>query len=74
MEVKVNEGDINKWNDVITAKIEQADTHIENLEEWLESQKIEAEKKEWEEKMQFEIKLHKAKLKLQEDFQMSSQP
>lgn len=46
IEAKVNKGDINKWNDAITAKIEQADSHIENLEEWLENQKMEAEKQE----------------------------
>lgn len=51
IEAKVNEGDINKWNDAITAKIEQADSHIEYLEEWLENQKMEAEKQEREEKM-----------------------
>ena len=37
---------MNKWNNAITAKTEQADTHIENLEEWLESQKMEVEKQE----------------------------
>ena len=46
IEAKVNKGDINKLNDAITAKIEQADSHIENLEEWLENQKMEAEKQE----------------------------
>ena len=49
IEAKVNDGDINEWNDAITAKIE-ADSHIENLEEWLENKKMEAEKQEREEK------------------------
>ena len=36
IEAKVNEGDINQCNNAITAKIEEVDSHIENLEEWLE--------------------------------------
>ena len=37
IEAKVNDGDISEWNDAIAAKIEEADGHIENLEEWLRS-------------------------------------
>ena len=65
IEAKVNDGDIGGWNDAITEKIEEADGHIENLEEWLANRKMEAEKQEREEKMKFEIKLHETKLKLQ---------
>ena len=72
IEAKVNDGDINEWNDAITAKIEEADNHIENLEEWLANRKMEAENQEREEKMQFEIKLHETKLKLQEDLQIKA--
>ena len=72
IEAKVNDGDISEWNDAITAKIEEADGHIENLEEWLANRKMEAEKQEREEKMQFEIKLHETKLKLQEDLQIKA--
>ena len=46
-------------------KIEVADSHIENLEEWLARRKMEVENQERKEKMQFEIKLHETKLKLQ---------
>ena len=59
---------ISTWNDGIMAKIEKADSQIEILEEWLAKRKMEAENQEREEKMQFEIKLHETKLKLQEDF------
>lgn len=72
IEAKVNDGDINKWNDAITAKIEEADSHIKNLEEWLENRKVEAEQQEQEEKMQFKIKLHETKLKLQENLQIEA--
>ena len=72
IEVKVNDGDICDWNDAITEKLEEADGHIENLEEWLANKKMEAEKQEREEKMQFEIKLHETKLKLQEDLQIKA--
>ena len=37
IEAKVNDRDINEWNNAITAKIEEADSHIENLEQWLEN-------------------------------------
>ena len=46
IEAKVNDGDINEWNDAINAKIEEADNHIENLEEWLANRKMEAENQE----------------------------
>ena len=72
IEATVNDGDISEWNDASTAKIEEADSHIENLEEWLANRKMEAEKQEREEKMQFEIKLHETKLKLQEDLQIKA--
>lgn len=67
---KVSDEEISAWNDGIMAKIEVADGHIENLEEWLARRKMEAEHQEQEEKMQFEIKLHETKLKLQEDLQL----
>ena len=69
IEAKVSDGEVSEWNDAIRAKIEEADSHIETLEEWLAKRKMEAENQEREEKMQFEIKLHKMKLKLQEDLQ-----
>ena len=72
IEAKVNDGDISDWNDAITEKIEEADDHIENLEEWLANRKMEAEKQERGEKMKFEIKLHETKLKLQEDLQIKA--
>lgn len=72
IEAKVNDGDINQCNNAIPGKIEEADSHIENLEEWLENRKMEAEKQEREEKMQFEIKLHETKLKLQENLQIKA--
>ena len=69
IEAKVSNGEVSEWNDAISAKIEEADSHIETLEEWLANRKMEAENQEREEKMQFEIKLHETKLKLQEDLQ-----
>ena len=66
IEAQISEGDITEWSNAISAKIEEADGHIENL-------KLEAEKQEREEKMQFEIKLHEIKLKLQEDLQLKAE-
>ena len=73
IEAQISEGDITEWSNAISAKIEEADGHIENLEEWLALRKLEAEKQEREEKMQFEIKLHETKLKLQEDLQLKAE-
>ena len=56
----IDVGDISEWNEAISAKIEEADGHVENLAEWLADRKMEAEKQE---RMQFEIKLHETKLK-----------
>lgn len=63
---KVSNEEISAWNDGIMAKIEVADGQIKNLEEWLARRKMEVENQEREEKMQFEIKLHETKLKLQD--------
>lgn len=67
---KVSNEEISAWNDGIMAKIEVADGQIKNLEEWLARRKMEVENQEREEKMQFEIKLHETKFKLQEDLQL----
>ena len=69
---EVSVEDISAWNDGVMAKMEEAEDQIENLEEWLAKQKMEAENQEREEKMQFEIKLHQTKLKLQEEFQLKN--
>ena len=63
---KVSDEEISLWNDGIMAKTEVADGQIENLEEWLARLKMEVENQERAEKMQFEIKLHETKLKLQD--------
>lgn len=44
IEVKVNDGDINEWNDVIIVRIEEVDSYIEYFEEWLGNRKMEVEK------------------------------
>ena len=67
---KVSNEEISDWNDGIMAKIELADDQIENIEEWLARRKMEVANQEREEKIQFEIKLHETKLKLQEDLQL----
>ena len=46
IDAKVNDGDINEWNDAMNAKIEEADSHIETLEEWLANRKMKAENQE----------------------------
>lgn len=50
----------------IEAKIEEADEKIEILQGWIANKRVMRESKEQEERMQFEIKLHETKLKLQE--------
>ena len=49
IEAKVSDVEVSEWNDVISAKIEEADSHIETLEEWLANRKMEAENQEREE-------------------------
>ena len=59
--------EITAWNATIEARIEQSDEKIEILERWLFDQKAKQESYEREERIQFEIKLHETKLKLQEE-------
>ena len=35
IEAKISDEDISDWNNAIGLKIEEADGHIENVEEWL---------------------------------------
>ena len=58
--------EITARNATIEARIEQSDKKIEILERWLFDQKAKQESYEREERIQFEIKLHETKLKLQE--------
>ena len=59
--------EITAWNATIEARTEQSDEKIEILERWLFDQKAKQESYEREERIQFEIKLHETKLKLQEE-------
>ena len=61
--------EIKEWNAGVEAQVEQADKKLEILEEWLHDQKLKQETYEREEPMQFEIKLHGTKLKLQEELE-----
>ena len=61
--------EISEWNAIIEAKIEKTDEKIEILKGWLLDQKMKQENYEQEKRMQFEIKLHETKLKLQEELQ-----
>ena len=61
--------EIKEWNAGVEAKVVQADENLEILEEWLRDQKLRQETHEQEERMQFEIKLHETKLKLQEELE-----
>ena len=58
--------EIDQWSRGIEAKIEEADEKIEILQGWIANKRVMRESKEKEERMQFEIKLHETKLKLQE--------
>ena len=58
-----------QWSQEIEAKIEEADEEVESLETWMTEWKIMKESKEQEERMQFQIRLHEARLKLQEKLQ-----
>lgn len=44
IEAKISDGDISDWNDAIGLEMEEADGHIENVEEWLARRKLEADK------------------------------
>lgn len=46
IEAKISDEDISDWNNVIGLKIEEADGHIENVEEWLARGKLEGKRRE----------------------------
>lgn len=48
IEAKVSGEEIGEWNDTIDVKIEEANSGIENLEEWLAQREMEAETRERE--------------------------
>lgn len=48
IEAKVSDEEIGEWNDTIDVKIEEANSGIENLEEWLAQREMEAETRERE--------------------------
>ena len=66
--------EIDEWANGIEHEIEKADECIELLEEWLEKEKLEKLSREQEERIQYEVKLHETKLKLQEEFSSDAQP
>ncbi|RMX38063.1 hypothetical protein pdam_00003090 [Pocillopora damicornis] len=48
IEAKDSDEEIGEWNDTIDVKIEEANSGIENLEEWLAQREMEAETRERE--------------------------
>ena len=72
----VSANEIDKWNDDVESKMELTDSTIERLEEWLleeeakverlqRDQKAKRESQERQERLQFELELHEAKMNLQ---------
>ena len=57
--------EIDKWSDGVESKMEEADQKINILEEWLNDTEAKREDQERKERMNFEIQLHEAKMKLQ---------
>lgn len=45
IEAKISDGDISDWNIAIGLKIDKADGHIKNVEEWLAQGILEAERR-----------------------------
>ena len=66
IEAKVNDGDVSEWNDAITAKLEEADSHTLKDGWWIEKRK-QKNKIEKRKIMQFEIKPHETELKLHDN-------
>ena len=63
--------EIQEWNAALDAKLEKADDEVRSVREWLDKKKKEADVQAQEEKFQFEEKLHKTKLELQNQLQAS---
>ena len=61
--------EIQEWNAALDAKLEKADDEVRSVREWLDEKKKEADVQAQEEKFQFEEKLHKTKLELQNQLQ-----
>ncbi|XP_028419027.1 uncharacterized protein LOC114544609 [Dendronephthya gigantea] len=75
---KIKSEEIDNWNQDIESKLEEADSRTDLLEEWLHYQDAEVEKRQLESKaiqedierekrLKFELKLHEAKVKLQNE-------
>ena len=61
---------ITKWNKTIEAELSKADDEIKRLEEWQDSCKQEKKRNAFEEQMNYEVKLHKFKMKLKMEQQV----
>lgn len=75
---EANADEIDNWNTNVEEAMEKADSKVELLQEWLDEQDVLKERKQLDEKaerenierekqLQFELKLHEAKLKLQSE-------
>jgi hypothetical protein len=81
----VNDEEIDEWNNEIESVMESGDEASEKLQEWLKTkefrleeiqheQKAEREKQEQEKRIEFALKLHEAKTKMQAEAEVSVKP
>ncbi len=70
IEQEVNEEEVAAWNSEVETEIEKANDDVKRLEKWLDDCKLEKERNYFEEKLNYEIKLHETKLKLDSEHQV----
>ena len=60
--------EIDKWSDEVESQMEEADQKIGILEQWLSDTEVKGEDQQRKERMDFELKLEEAKIKLKAEF------
>lgn len=63
-----NTEETDKWSDKVESEMEEADQKLNIMEEWLSDTETKREDQERKERMNFEMNLHEAKMKLQAEF------
>ena len=61
---KEDQSEIDKWSEDVERQIEETDQKIELLEQWLGETEVKREDQQRKERMQFELQLEEAKIKL----------
>lgn len=71
---KEDPDEIDKWSDDVESHMEEADQKVGILEKWLSEAELEREDKQRKERMDFELQIEQAKMKLKSDFTKTEAP